>query len=153
MQMDRAEVSGVTSGSVVTPSIGPAGFTGAVVSNGTGSVNFTRRRRKWGLLPELLREHNNAYYKFTGSTIGNIFNVNQGQITFNLTSRYSFAQRTASASAPRIRSTCGTATGSHLFYFLTQVSGGLSVFQLRHRRNGAILLCSRARRTRRSAAE
>ena len=41
MQMDRTEVSGVTSGSVVTPSIGPAGFTGAVVLNGTGSVNFT----------------------------------------------------------------------------------------------------------------
>jgi len=44
---------------------------------------------------------NNAYYKFTGATIGNIFNVNQGQITFYLKSQYSFAQRQASASQPR----------------------------------------------------
>jgi hypothetical protein len=43
LQLDAAptEVSGVTNGSVVTPSTGPAGFTGTVVVNGTGSVNFT----------------------------------------------------------------------------------------------------------------
>ena len=41
MHLDQTEVSGgVTNGSAVTPSIAPAGFTGAVVANGTGSVNF-----------------------------------------------------------------------------------------------------------------
>jgi len=33
-------------------------------------------------ISKLLHESNNAYYKFTGATIGNIFNVNQGQIKF-----------------------------------------------------------------------
>ena len=43
----------------------------------------------------------NAYYKFSGTTIGSIFNVNQGQISFYLKSRQSFAQRLASATSSR----------------------------------------------------
>src|ERR1022692_4570610 len=38
---NSSELSGVTNGSIVTPSIAPSGFTGTVVSKGTGSVNFT----------------------------------------------------------------------------------------------------------------
>ena len=70
---------------------------------------------------------NNAYYKFTGATVGNIFNVNQGQITFNLTSRYSFAQRQASASAPRYSFDVRDGNGQHQFYFLTQVTPGICI--------------------------
>ena len=44
---------------------------------------------------------NNAYYKFTGAPVGSIFNVNQGQISFYLKSRFSFAQRQSSATSPR----------------------------------------------------
>ncbi len=71
---------------------------------------------------------NNAYYKFTGSTVGNIFNMSQGQIAFYLKSRYSFAQRTANASTPRYAFDVRDGNGNHLFYFLTQISGGLLFF-------------------------
>jgi hypothetical protein len=71
---------------------------------------------------------NNAYYKFTGAAVGNIFNVNEGQITFYLKSRYSFAQRQASASALRYAFDVRDGSGQHLFYFLTQVSGGYLFF-------------------------
>ncbi len=129
MHLDRTEVSGVTNGSVVTPSTAPAGFTGTVVANGTGSVNFTTAETGNGVyFLNCCVNGNNAYYKFTGSTIGNIFNVNQGQITFYLKSRYSFAQRTANASAPRYAFDVRDGAGNHLFYFLTQVSGGLLFF-------------------------
>src|SRR5690242_2137441 len=66
---------------------------------------------------------NAAYYKFTGAAVGNIFNINQGQISFYLKSRYSFASRVASAASPRyafdVRDDSNT---NHLFFFATQVS-------------------------------
>jgi hypothetical protein len=129
LHLDQTEVSGVTNGSVVTPSVAPAGFTGAVVVNGTGSVNFTPAETGNGVyFLNCCENSNNAYYKFTGSTIGNIFNVNQGEITFYLKSRYSFAQRSANASEPRYAFDVRDGNGNHLFYFLTQVSGGLLFF-------------------------
>ena len=129
MHLDQTEVSGVTNGSVVTPSVAPAGFTGAVVANGTGSVNFTPAETGNGVyFLNCCLNGNNAYYKFTGSTVGNIFNVNQGQITFYLKSRYSFAQRQANASGPRYAFDVRDGNGNHLFYFLTQVSGGYLFF-------------------------
>ena len=113
----------------MTPSIAPAGFTGAVVANGTGSVNFAPAETGNGVyFLNCCVNSNNAYYKFTGSTVGNIFNVNQGQITFYLKSRYSFAQRTANAAGPRYAFDVRDGNGNHLFYFLTQVSGGYLFF-------------------------
>jgi hypothetical protein len=44
---------------------------------------------------------NNAYYQFKGTGVGTIFGASQGQISFNLTSRYSFAQRQAQAAGQR----------------------------------------------------
>ena len=129
MHLDQTEVSGVTSGSVVTPSVGPAGFTGAVVVNGTGSVNFAPAQTGNGVyFLNCCVNANNAYYKFTGSTVGNLFNANQGQITFYMKSRYSFAQRSATASSPRYAFDVRDGNGNHLFYFLTQVSGGYLFF-------------------------
>src|SRR5206468_7666678 len=40
LHSDASEVSGVTDGSTVTPAIAPPGFTGKVVVNPGGSVNF-----------------------------------------------------------------------------------------------------------------
>jgi len=129
MHLDQTEVSGVTNGSVVTPSIAPAGFTGAVVANGTGSVNFTPAETGNGVyFVNCCVNSNNAYYQFTGSTIGNIFNTSQGSITFYLKSRYSFEQRTANASSPRYAFDVRDGNGNHLFGFLTQVSGGYLYF-------------------------
>src|ERR1019366_834170 len=66
----------------------------------------------------------NAYYKFTSAALGGIFNVNQGQISFYLKSRYTFAQRKASASAMRYAFDVRDGNGSHLFSFMTQVTSG-----------------------------
>jgi hypothetical protein len=126
---DATEVSGLTNGSTVTPGIAPAGFTGKVVVNGTGSVNFTPAQTGNGVyFRNCCANTNNAYYKFTGTTIGNIFNVNQGQITFYLKSRYSFAQRLASAPAPRYSFDVRDGNNNHLFMFYTKTSSSYLTF-------------------------
>jgi hypothetical protein len=128
LHLDASEVSGVTNGSVVTPSIAPAGFTGSVVVNGTGSVNFTPAQTGNGVyFQNWCGNTNNAYYKFTGATVGSIFNTNQGQVSFYLKSRYSFAQRAASASSLRYAFDVRDGNG-HLFYFSTQVVSGYLEF-------------------------
>ena len=129
LHLDASEVSGVTKGSTITPSVGPSGFTGAVVANGTGSVNFTPVQADNGVyFLNCCANSNNAYYKFTGSGVGSIFNSNQGEITFYLKSRYSFAQRGANASGPRFAFDVRDGSGSHLFYFQTQIASGRLVF-------------------------
>ena len=69
-----------------------------------------------------------AYYKFTGAPVGSIFNVDQGQISFYLTSRQSYAQRLASGTSYRqvfdVRD-----DSSHLFGFTTQATSGGLVFR------------------------
>src|SRR5579863_2900488 len=71
---------------------------------------------------------NNAYYKFTGALLGSVFNTNQGQITFYLMSRYTFAQRKASASGQRYAFDVRDGNGNHLFNFMTQVTSGYLQF-------------------------
>jgi hypothetical protein len=128
LHLDATEVSGVTNGSIVTPSTGPAGFTGTVVVNGTGSVNYTPAEVGNGAyFLNCCTNTNAAHYKFTGATIGNIFNVSQGQVSFYLMSRYSFTQRQASASGARYAFDVRDAS-NHLFYFLTEVSSGRLLF-------------------------
>src|SRR5205823_4144801 len=95
------EVNGMTNGSIVTPSVTPVGFTGKVVVNGAGSVNFTPAVVGNGVYFQNCCDNINAYYKFTGATVGSIFNVNRGQVSFYLKSRYSFTQRRSSAAAAR----------------------------------------------------
>jgi hypothetical protein len=113
----------VTNGSIVTPGIAPAGFTGKVVVNGTGSVHFSAAQTGNGVyFTNCCANTNHAYYKFTSTTVGNIFNVNQGQISFYLKSRYSFAQRQSAALAPRFAFDVRDGSNNHLFYFLTQTA-------------------------------
>ena len=67
-----------------------------------GSVNFAPAQTGNGVyFMQCCGNSANAYYKFSGTTIGSIFNVNQGQISFYLKSRQSFAQRLASATSNR----------------------------------------------------
>jgi len=125
---DASEVTGITNGSVVTPSTAPVGFKGTVVVNGTGSVNFTSAAVGNGVFfLNCCTNTNNAYYKFTGTAVGNIINVNQGKISFYLKSRYSYAQRQAGRTSPRMTFDVRDAT-RHLFYFLTEISFGRLVF-------------------------
>ncbi len=126
---DAGEVSGTTSGSTVTPGIAPAGFTGKVVVNKTGSVNYAPATVGNGVYFQNCCDNTNAYYKFTGSTVGSIFNVNQGSITFYLKSRYSFAQRQSTAAAARAAfDVRDDDLNNHVFYFYTTANTGNLVF-------------------------
>jgi chitodextrinase len=126
IEANTSEVSGTTNGSTVTPTVAPSGFTGTVVVNGAGSVNFTPSQSGNGVyFLNCCKNTNDAYFSFAGTTIGSIFNVNEGQISFTLQSNYSFAQRKATAAAPRYTFDVRDGNGTHLFYFLTQVITGL----------------------------
>jgi len=120
IQGNASEVTGVTNGSTVTPTTAPAGFSGKVVVNGIGSVNFTPGNGVYFL--NCCANTNDAYFKFGGTTIGNIFNATQGQISFTLQSQYSYAQRKTSASAARYTFDARDGNGKHQFYFLTEVT-------------------------------
>ncbi len=67
-----------------------------------------------------------AYYKFTGATLGSIFNVNQGQISFYLKSRHTFAQRTATPF--RVVLDVQDAAKTQVFGFYTLASSGSLMF-------------------------
>src|SRR5215467_2667180 len=71
LHMDATEVTGTTNGSTVTPSTAPAGFTGKVVVNSGGSVNYAPGQVGNGAYFLNCCANNDAYYKFSGSTIGN----------------------------------------------------------------------------------
>ena len=121
---NSSEVSGTQNGATVTPSTTPTGFTGTVIATGTGSVNFTPGTNGVYFL-NCCKNTNSAYFKFVGSTVGSIFNVNQGQVSFALQSRYSYAQRQATAAAPRYTFDVRDTNTTHQFSFLTQVLHGL----------------------------
>jgi hypothetical protein len=127
LHADASEVKGTTSGSIVTPTTAPPGFTGTAVVNGSGTINFTPGQTASGVyFLNCCSNTNNAYFKFTGTAVGSLFNVNGGQITFYLKSRYSFAQRQASAPSQRYAfDVRDDNVNNHLFYFRTQISGGL----------------------------
>lgn len=129
LHADATELTALTNGSPVIPSVAPAGFTGTVVANGTGSVNFAPADAGNGVyFLNCCGNTNNAYYKFTGASVGNVFSVNQGQISFYLKSRYSFEQRVTSATGQRYAFDVRDGSGTHLFNFMTQISSGRLVF-------------------------
>jgi hypothetical protein len=102
LHSDASEVNGVTNGSIVTPAVAPAGFTGRVVVTAGGSVNFAAAKTGNGVyFQQCCSNVANAYYKFTGAALGSIFSTAPRQITFYVKSRQSFAQRVASGSSYR----------------------------------------------------
>ncbi len=125
LHADASEVSGVANGSIVTPATAPPGFTGTVKVKGTGSVNFAPAQVGNGVYFLNCCDNSSGYYQFTGSMVGNIFNVAQGQVSFYLKSRYSFATRPTGA---RLAFDVQDTSSHHMFYFLTQVSSGSLVF-------------------------
>ena len=120
MHLDATEVSGVTNGSVVTPSLAPPGFTGTVVVASGGSVNFAPAQLGNGVYFLNCCATNTAYYRFNGAAIGNIFNINQGQISFYLKSRYNLANRPTGARV--VFDVRDGDPNNHLFHFVTDVA-------------------------------
>ncbi len=93
---DATELSGGTNGSTVTPLVSAMG-TGTLVVAGSGSASFSAGVVGNGVkfLNGGQQNTNAAYYKWTGATIGNVFNAERGEIRFYLTSSYTWAQRQA----------------------------------------------------------
>ncbi|MDO8521176.1 MAG: Ig-like domain-containing protein, partial [bacterium] len=123
-------------GTMITPAITPAGFTGTVVRDGTGSVTFAPAQVGNGVFfTSCCLNTNNAYYKFTGQTIGNVFNANQGEIDFYVKSAYSWAERnTAGSSASQAHYVFDVRDddmNNHPFYFFIQPSVGQLGFTYR----------------------
>jgi hypothetical protein len=126
----RSEVSGTVNGSTVTPAVGPAG---AVVVNGTGAVQFSSGGVSFAQGGQ--QNTNTAFYTFVGQQTQQIFGPGQGQISFNLTSRYNFADRVAlpSANAEFIFDVYDNA--AEQFYFTVQAG---SVLVLSYKTGGTI---------------
>jgi hypothetical protein len=130
---DETEISsGLTNGSVVTPTIGPAGFTGKLVVKSGGAVAFTPAQSGNGVyFTNCCTNTSNAYYKFTGAAVGDIFDVTQGEVFFYLKSRSSFSQRLTAGSYRATFDVRDNDGANHLFYFQTAVSGGMLEFLYR----------------------
>ena len=120
-----SEVSGATNGSVVTPTIAPAGLTGTVVTRGSGAVKFAPDQSGNGVYFEnCCTNVNNAYYHFTGAALGNVFTFDQGQISFSLRSRYNLKQRATASSYRAVLDVRDNNPSNHLVYFITQAISG-----------------------------
>jgi hypothetical protein len=124
-----AELQGVANGAIITPTYAPAGLTGTVVANGIGSVNFAPNQNGNGVYFQgCCQNNNNAYYKFTGAAVGNIFNFTQGQMAFSLTSRSAMAVRAQASSYRSVVNVRDGNPANHLVSFTTQVVAGNLVF-------------------------
>src|SRR5581483_5762058 len=69
----------------------------SVVVRGTGTVTLPAAVNGNGMLFTTggQQNSNTAFLQFSGAAVGNVFNVNQGDITFYLKSSYTFAARLA----------------------------------------------------------
>ena len=131
IQGSPSEVSGWSNGATVTPSSAPIGFTGKLAATGNGQVSFAAVGAASGVsFATCCTNTNTAYYTFTGANLGSLFNLTQGQISFNLKSSYSFAQRQTTAASPRYVFDVldNAAAGHHLFYFFTEYTSNSLTF-------------------------
>jgi len=88
-----SEVAGTVNGSVLTPAAGPKGV---LDINGTGTATFDASGVWfWPYLPGGGRSTGWAHYLFTGSGVSGLINPAEGEVSFDLTSRYSKAEWTA----------------------------------------------------------
>jgi len=85
-----SEVIGTSNGSTVNPTVG---IPLKLVVRGTGSVNFAPAGVSFTTGGQ--QNSNTAFYNVQGTQVGQTFGVNQGQVSFNLQSSYSFAARLA----------------------------------------------------------
>jgi hypothetical protein len=128
----HSEVSGTTNGSTITPGVAPSGFTGKVVVTNGGSVNFAPAFAGNGVyFLNCCDNTSNAYYKFTGSTVGKLFDPAGGQVSFYLKSRRTFAGRLQAGSFRVAFDVRDDAVSNHLFYFLTETMSGYLIFSYR----------------------
>ena len=129
LHADASEVSGTQNGAVVTPTIAPAGLTGTVVVTSGGSVNFTPAATGNGVyFLNCCNNTSNAILQVHRRSAGKCVQCQPGADHLLSESRYSFAQRKATASGQRYAFDVRGGGGTHLFSFMTQVSSGSLLF-------------------------
>jgi hypothetical protein len=129
LHSDASELSGTSNGSTITPAVAPSGLTGKVVVTSGGSVNFSPASAGGGVyFLNCCGNTSNAYYKFTGSAVGNLFSMSGGRVSFYLRSRQSFAQRLQAGSFRMAFDVRDSNALNHLFYFMTETLAGRLVF-------------------------
>ena len=128
IQGSPSELQSATNGAKVIPATAPSALAGSLVQNQSGSVNFSPNTGAGVFFLNCCGNTSNAYYKFTGTGVGTVFGASQGQITFNLTSRMSFAQRATLTSYSTVFDVRDATPENHVFYFNTQVVAGSLMF-------------------------
>jgi hypothetical protein len=131
IQGNPSELFGWSNGSTVSPAVAPPSFTGQLMIAGNGAVKFAPVGTGEGAsFFTCCTASNMAYYQFLGASLGNIFALDQGQISFTLKSARSFAQRQATAAAPRyvFDVSDNPSAGHQLFKFATEYIQGSLTF-------------------------
>ena len=124
-----AELRGSSNGSSIIPNIALGGFSGSLVVQNSGSVNFSPDASGNGVyFLNCCSNNANAYYKFTNTAVGSIFGAPLGQITFYLKSRSKLSQRATATSYRTTFDVRDSNTTNHVFYFTSQVVNGRLVF-------------------------
>ena len=92
-----AEFARTTSGAAVTPTVLPAGLTGTLTVRGSGSVAFAPVTNTDGVFFRNggQQNTNTAFVTFKGVPLAQLFAAAGGEVSFNLKSSYSFAERVA----------------------------------------------------------
>jgi hypothetical protein len=114
---EPTELSGTADGAVVTPSTTPAGVTGRLRVSAPGAVRFAPATVGNGVFFQNCCSHvGSAHYRFLGTGLGSIFNSNEGEVSFSLTSTRTWAQRQATP----FRTVFGVedTAGNYLFSFV-----------------------------------
>src|SRR6185436_5057977 len=110
---ETGELSGTGNNAVLTPAVGPAGV---LKVSGSGSVNFASGVVGSGVYFQNQSVSNKAYYQFSGTALGSVFDGQAGEVEFYLKSQHSYAQR--QASSLRTVFAVQDVPGSYPFYFI-----------------------------------
>ena len=127
LQGIASEVTSKTTGAIVTPTSTPVPLTGNLTVRGTGSVNFATGGGV-SFKTGGQQNANTAFYNFKGTQLGSIFNVAQGQMSFNLKSSYTFTQRSALPNYNYREVLDVFDNSKEMFYFESQAIWGRLVF-------------------------
>ncbi len=122
---EASELSATTNGATLTPNVGP---TGTLVVKGTGSVNFVSGQVGNGVYFKNpgQQQSNTAFYKYTGSTVGGLFDPNSGEVNFYLKSNSSFETRKLAPASKYVFDVYDSTKKA--FGFLTKIESGRLVF-------------------------
>jgi hypothetical protein len=92
---DASDLAGQTNNSAVVPPINASGIDGTLIVNGLGSLNFSPVQVGNGVSfePGDQQQTHAAFYRFTGETVGKLFDIGAGEVSFYLKSTHTFAER------------------------------------------------------------